>query len=101
MVLLAAAPVSTNVPAALNKFVQVVFCVLDVPPDLLQDNLICPPALKKYLAWFALANVNVFVSTELLFQAVVVEVVTVLSDPSAAALFLLVFTASIFALRAA
>ena len=100
MVLLAAAPVRTNVPAAVNKLDHVVFCVLDVPPDLLQDSLICPPALKKYLAWFSLANVNVFESVELLFQELVLVLETELSDPSAAALFLFVLTVSMFALNA-
>ena len=101
MVLLAAAPVSTNVPAAVNKSDHVVFCVLVVPPVLLHDKRICPPALKKYLAALALAKVIVFDTVELVFQPDVELVVTDASLPSAAALFLFVLTAVMFALNAA
>ena len=53
------------VPAAVSVFVQEVFCVLEVPPERDQLQRIIPPALKKYLSWFLLANVIVFVKTEL------------------------------------
>ena len=64
-------------------------------------NLICPPALKKYLNWSALANVNVFDTVALLFQPEVEVVDTDESDPSAAAKFLLVFTSVMFCDKAA
>jgi hypothetical protein len=98
--LLAAAPVSTNVPEAVSKSDHVVFCVLDVPPVLLHDSLIIPPALKKYLLAFSLEKVNVFDSVELLFQPDVDTLFTVLSEPLAVALFLLLNVVVMFVLSA-
>ncbi len=94
-------PVRTIVPAAVSVFVHEVFCVLPVPPDLDHDKRIIPPALKKYLNWSLLANVNVFDSVELVFQLLVDTELTDESDPEPAAFNFPLYVAVMFALNAA
>jgi len=84
--------VTFNVPHAVNKFDQPVFLEVDEPPDRAPDQVIIPPALKKYLA--ELASAKVIVCTLVReFNQVFEYVATppaVIVDPTAVALLRLV-----------
>jgi hypothetical protein len=85
-------PVTVSVPQAVQRLVMAVFWSFTEPPVRLQDSVTRPPALKKYLAELALANVTVCVNVTLVTHDVVLSVLVVVVLPLAAQFNLLLNT---------
>lgn len=84
--------VQFSVPHAVSRLVQDVFLLLVDPPERAEVHVIRPPALKKYRAASALANVMVCVAVNDVDQLVlrVATPLVVIVLPTAAALLRLV-----------